>query len=71
MIKVDNSALIEAYLKNGGKVTLLTAGRKTKDTYLNRYSAWGRTMMIGHMGRQYNTHRKNVAGTDSNKADFG
>lgn len=57
---------IEAFLANGGTIKVEKPGRKSKLTSLNKYTAWGKTALIGHMGRQYNQNRTNVAGSTTN-----
>lgn len=70
MQKIDYSDLIEHYLKNGGTVTRLPAAEKSKDTFLNPYTAWGRTMSIGHYGRKKFGHCVSSAGSKTNKREM-
>ena len=70
IIRAEMTAQIEKYLANGGTITRLAPGRKTKDTLLNKFgvSAWGRTATIANAGRQYNLNRVDVAGSNTNRA---
>lgn len=65
---MSTSELIDLWLNSGNKITRLKPAKHSRALSYNPYSAYGRTMKIGNLGRKYNTHTLKVAGCKSNAA---
>ena len=63
--------LIQAWIDSGHQITKCETKKMPKAIRINKYTAWGRTAKIGHLGRKYNHNTTKIAGSAGSKAAFG
>lgn len=61
---------VEKFLAAGGVVKFCKPARYKKANSLNKFTAYGRTMLIANRGRQFNQNAVVVAGSWGQKAVF-
>ena len=59
---------VEKFLAAGGQIQQCKPARYKKANSLNKYSAYGRMMLIAHRGRQFNKNAVVAAGSWGQKA---